>query len=209
MKLTRDNVYTILIGLYIGGIMTGNAMAGKLISIGAVNVTVGFIGIPLVYLTRDFLNELFGPKEVLKVVWAGLIADGVLLLLTTVARSFEAAPYGVSDDAFNAVFGHTPRIVVASMSAYLVCAYLDVWIFNKIRERTGEAKFWLRKNVSTGVSQLIDSLMFCLIAFAGVVPMAPLLSMALAQYVMKMIWSPLGTPFSLYLMRAAGLKRAD
>lgn len=205
--MNHGRIYTILIGLYIGGILTANAMAAKLLQIGPMTVTTGLIGIPLVYLTRDFLNELYGEREVIRVVWAGFVADLVLIALTSLAIMMPASQLGASQENFAAIFGQTPRIVLGSMTAYLVCAYVDVRVFNMIRERTGARLFWLRKNVSTAVSQAIDSAIFVAIAFGGSVPWKALVMMGVGQYCAKMVWSPLGTPFSIYLLRRSGLRR--
>lgn len=205
-SVVGDQAWGLLVALYLSGIVVANALASKLMQVGPVVLTVGALAIPLVYLTTDLLNELYGPTATRMVVYMGLVANLVLVGLSQVAIVVPVATASgtATQEQFVAVFATTPRIVLASIVAYLSSSLVDVWIFHWLRRLTRERMFWLRKNGSTVVSQLLDSCLFVSVAFVGELPLKVLLGMAIGQYLVKMAAAPLGTPLSygvLALMR--------
>jgi len=198
-----DRTHLLLVTLYLAGILSANALAAKLLFVGGIAVTTGALAIPLVYLTTDLLNELHGPAATRQVVWLGFIANLILVAMSQAALAVPGAPFGASQSAMLEVFAVTPRIVIASLTAYLISSFTDVWAFHRIREATGDAHFWLRKNGSTVVSQAVDSGLFVIVAFGGAMPWGSLFKMALGQYVVKMLAAPLGTPLSYLVLRLA------
>ncbi len=167
---SADRAWALLVALYLGGILAANAMAAKLFVVFGVHVTSGALAIPLVYLTTDLINELYGADSTRMVVWMGFIANAVLLFMSLFCTWVPASPFGASQADFVAIFHITPRIVIGSQIAYLISAMLDVWIFATLRRMTKEKHFWLRKNGSTIVSQFVDTTTFIGIAFAGTMP---------------------------------------
>lgn len=202
----QDRAFLILVSLYIGGIVSANALAAKLFVVADVHVTAGALAIPLVYLTTDLLNELYGPHVTRKVVYMGLVANLVLLLMTLLCRWVPASPYGASQEQYEAMFAITWRVAIGSTLAYIASSLLDVWIFHRVRRWTGERMFWLRKNGSTFVSQFVDTGIFILIAFAGSMPWSALWAMWLGQYLVKVSAAPLGTPLSYGVLKVARWK---
>ncbi len=197
-----DKVWRALVVLYLGGILSANAMAAKLIDVlGLCTITAGALAIPLVYLTTDTINELYGARATRAVVWMGFWANAVLVVMTIVCGAVPASPLGATQEQFDSIFNLTWRIVLGSQCAYLVSSLIDVSIFAWLRELTKERHFWLRKNGSTLVSQAVDTSVFVLIAWAGVIPWRALLPMAIGQYLVKMLAAPLGTPLSYLAIR--------
>lgn len=193
----------ILVALYLGGIVSANALAAKLFEVAGVHVTAGALAIPLVYLTTDMLNELYGPRFTKQVVWMGFGANMVLLSMSLLAKVMPVSPFGATQADFDAMFSITWRVAIGSSVAYLVSSLLDVWLFAWIRKRTGERAFWLRKNGSTFISQFVDTGLFVLMAFSFTMPWQPLLVMWLGQYLVKVSAAPLGTPLSYAVLRLA------
>jgi len=200
-----DHFRTLLLltALYLAGILSANAMAAKLLVVFGVHVTTGALAIPLVYLTTDLINELYGAAETRRVVWLGLLANCILVAMTQIGLLMPVSPFGATQQAAEAMFSVTPRIVVASMVAYLVSSMVDVQVFVRLRELTKERHFWLRKNGSTVVSQFLDSGLFVAIAFGGSMPVGVLASMVVGQYLVKIAAAPLGTPLSYAVLRYA------
>ena len=106
------------------------------------------------------------------------------------------------------IFGFMPRVVLASMAAYLVSQWHDVWAFNFWKKKTGGRFLWLRNNLSTLVSQLLDSVIFCVIAFVGVFESGVWVQILVTTYVFKVIVAVLDTPF-IYLARKVVPVRED
>ncbi len=105
-----------------------------------------------------------------------------------------------NQEAYDTILGSVPRIVLASMVAYLVSQHHDVWAFHFWRNITKGKFLWLRNNASTMVSQGIDTVLFISIAFIGTVPTNVLLSMLVGQYVMKLVIALLDTPLCYILV---------
>jgi len=178
-----------------------NTFSLKLITLFGITV-----GAPIIYcctfLATDIINEFWGPKEAQKLVWIGFVVS-----LATVAWIQLFLLYGPhpesawSDEAYITIFGFYPRIVVASMVAYLISQTHDVWAFNYWKRiRPGDKYLWIRNNASTMMSQLFDCAIFHTIAFWGVFPNNVILSMALAGYIAKVCFSAIDTPF-IYLAK--------
>lgn len=191
----------LLTSLYLGALVAANALASKLFVVFGVHVTAGALAIPLVYLTTDLINELYGRSTTARVVWMGLVANAVLLVMTLLAGWVPASPLGIDQSTFDSAFFLTPRVVIGSSVAYLVSSLLDVYLFAAIKRLTNGRWFWLRKNGSTVLSQAVDTTLFVIVAFAGAVPAGVLFAMGAGQYLVKISMAPLGTPLS-YLVLA-------
>ncbi|MGB8191016.1 MAG: queuosine precursor transporter [Chitinophagaceae bacterium] len=138
------------------------------------NLTAGVLLWPVVFIMTDIINEYYGPKGVRFLSYLAIVLIAYAFLMFTAAiglvpADFWAKDYftGVpdSDKAFAGIFGQSQSIIIASLVAFFVSQILDVFVFHKIKEVTGEKKIWLRATVSTLVSQLIDSFVVLFIAF--------------------------------------------
>lgn len=194
--LVKPSAERLLVALYLGAIVSANAVAGKLFEVAGVTVTAGAIAIPIVFIATDLINELYGLRAARHVVWMGFLANGVLVAIVAITTALPSSPLGVSQSSFAAVFDLTWRVVVGSSIAYLISSLVDVRLFHLIKLWTGGRWFWLRKNGSTVVSQAIDTAIFVTIAFGGVIPADVLVPMAVGQYLVKIAMAPLGTPIS-------------
>jgi len=178
--------------------------------------TAGILAFPLTFVMTDIVNEYFGRPIVRLFTW---IAIAVNLLLQPVIRAAIAVPAisytpGVSDAdmqrGFQVALGQTSSIVVASLCAFALAQWLDVWIFTWLRRSTGGKWLWLRAQGSTIVSQLIDTVAVIYLAFV-VIPLvtgnepwtlANAFSVSMTNYVYKFLIAVGATP-ALYLVHAA------
>lgn len=180
-----------------------NLQVMKITTLFGITVTLGNILYGSIFFATDLLSEIYGRKAARKGVIAGFIT---LLLMTGVMQL--AIRFSVVDDqwaiqvqgAMETIFGFMPRIAVASVIAYLLSQFHDVWAFHFLRRRTSGRHLWLRNNLSTMVSQLIDSAVFCSIAFWGVVPVELFTEILISTYVIKFVIAAVDTPF-MYLGR--------
>lgn len=196
-------VLAILASLYLGAIVAANAVAAKLFVVAGVNITSGALAIPIVYLTTDMINELYGRATTRTVVWMGLTANVVLTLTTLLAGVVPGSPLGADQGSYDRIFDITWRVTFGSSVAYLLSSLLDVELFHLIKSWTGERWFWIRKNGSTVISQAADTAIFVGIAFGGLIPLEALAPMALGQYLVKIAAAPLGTPLSYLILWTA------
>ncbi len=174
-------------------------------------LTVGVLLWPVVFLLTDVINEYYGKKGVrfLSFLTAGLIAYSFLMIYmgmsTTPADWWVGSVQGKGIDdyglAYNTVFGQGLWIIVASLVAFLVGQILDVFVFHKLKQVTGEKMIWLRSTGSTLVSQLVDSFVVLFIAFylgAGW-PIEQVLAVCTVNYIYKVVMA-IGLTPAIYLM---------
>jgi hypothetical protein len=194
----------IAVGVFASLTVLANLLAIKTIAFGPFIAPAAVLVYASTFLLTDILSELFGEEKARLAVWTGFVANMVMLVSVLIAVRWSASPLmdpGLAS-SFDAVFGFAPRIVVASMIAYLVSQHHDVWAYGFWRKKTGGRHMWLRNNASTMTSQGIDTLIFITLAFYGLVPNSILLQMMAGQYVIKILIAALDTPF-IYLALAA------
>jgi hypothetical protein len=107
----------------------------------------------------------------------------------------------IAHPALSTIFSIMPRIVIGSFTAFLISNFHDVWVFGRMKERMGRKGLWLRNNVSTMISQGIDSLVFCFIAFWGMFSTDIFIQILVSTYVLKWIVASLDTPFVYWARR--------
>jgi len=185
-------------------LIVANIMAVKLISFGAFVVQVDVDANPLTFLVTDTISEIYGRRVATKVVWLGFIMNILMVILIYVGKIIPAVSFWEGQEAYNTILGSVPRIVLASMVAYLASQHHDVFAFHFWRRLTKARFLWLRNNASTMVSQGLDTVLFISIAFAGTVPTNILLNMIVGQYLTKLVIAALDTPFCY--MRVALIK---
>jgi hypothetical protein len=168
--------------------------------------TLGNVVYATSFLVTDILSENYGKAEAKKAVWIGffsLISMTVLMNLTLLFVPLEGDDFAaVTHEATRTIFNLMPRIAVASLAAYLLSQRHDVWAFHFWKKRFPEHRqLWIRNNLSTMVSQLIDSAVFVLIAFYGVFETAILFEVFLTTYFLKWIVAASDTPFVYWAKR--------
>lgn len=196
MKTTTRNL-SILNGLFITSLIIANIVSAKIVTFGAFVVPAAIVAYPLTFLMTDVIGELWGKEEANKTVRLGFFCQIVSLILIGLAILLPVAPFADNQAQFSQILSSSFRVVAASMIAYLCSQTWDVWIFHLLKEKNGSKMKWLRNNVSTMTSQIIDTAIFITIAFWGVVP--NILVMIFSQYLIKVIYALLDTPF-FYLL---------
>ena len=193
-------ILVVLASLFTTCLLIANILAVKLISIGGWVVPAGVIAYPLTFLFTDVISELYGRRIASRVIWAGFGANLLMVVLVFGGKLLPAAPFWEGQPAYESILGTVPRIVLASMIAYLVSQHHDVFAFHFWRRKTKARFLWLRNNASTMVSQGLDTGLFITIAFWGMVPADILVNMLLTQYVIKLVVAACDTPFCYLLV---------
>ncbi len=186
----------IAVGIFATLTVVANIIASKLVTVGDIIVPAGVIVYSATFLITDVLEEIYGKEYGKKAVVTGFFANILAMLAIVTALLWKPAPISIEiAKDFEKVFGLTPRIVVASMVAYLLSLTHDVYAFHFWKEKTKGKHLWLRNNASTIVSQLIDTCTFITLSFYGVVPNDMLIKMITGQYIIKVLIALLDTPF--------------
>ena len=194
-------------GLYaavILGIILGNLQGGKVtefILFGtSFNVSMGAILYSGIFFATDILNEKFGKAEASKAVMLGFVTNVAVMITLVVSTYFMpssiAGSSGEVHSAIATLANYSPIFVIGSLTAYLVSQRFDVWFFHYLKEKTAGKKLWLRNNLSTIASQLIDSFIyqFTWVIAAGL-SFYEALGLALAKYIFKVFIALIDTIF--------------
>ncbi len=188
-------------GLYLliaVNIILANIQVVKVVELFGLSATLGNILYGSIFFSTDILSDIYGKKEAKKGVLIGFIS---LLLMTLYMQlslyikpaNFEEAQ--VIQNSLESIFSLIPRIALGSIIAYFISQYTDVFIFHLVKSKTGEKKLWLRNNVSTMISQFIDSIIFVFIAFWGLYTMDVWWEILITTYLFKWIVAAVDTPF--------------
>jgi uncharacterized integral membrane protein (TIGR00697 family) len=194
---------------FVGLLLISNIGAVKLIEFGPIITDGGVFLFPLVYIVGDVLSEVYGFKAARKAIYTGF-AMAVLASFTfyLVQISPAASDWG-NQSAFESVLGFVPQIVLASISGFLVGQLLNSWVLVKIKERTKEKKLWLRLIGSTAVGELADTLVFCTIAFYGVITGWNFVKYVIIGYLYKTFVEVLLLPITYNLIKIVKKREAS
>jgi uncharacterized integral membrane protein (TIGR00697 family) len=187
-----------------------NIQVTKMIYLFGLDANLGNIMYGTIFLATDVLNELFGKKEARKAVFIGFFVMIITVILMTIAINFNPHPEDFAQGALQTIFGYMPRILLASLSAFIVSQLIDVYIFDKIKSKLPENKFlWVRNNLSTMLSQAIDTVIFVPIAFIGMVSNEVLIGLLISTYVIKVIVAAMDTPFIYLIKKVTPIKELN
>lgn len=161
--------YTVIVATMVSLLVISNIAATKLIHIGPFLTDGGAVLFPLVYVLGDVLSDVYGWRPTRRAILIGFAMSGVAALTLLAVQVAPPAEQWPNQDAFEAVLGFVPRIVVASMCGFLVGQLLNSYVLVRIKARTLERSLWLRLLGSTVVGEFADTVVFCTIAFYGVI----------------------------------------
>lgn len=199
MKKNNDNLI-MLNGLFLVSLVISNVVASKIVNIFGLTVPAAVVAYPITFLMTDIIGEIWGKEEANKTVKRGLILQIFSSFLILLAINLPIVSFTNDfQTQFQSVLGNNIRFTIASLVAYVLSQANDVYIFHKLKEKCNRKQKWLRNNLSTLLSQLIDTSIFITIGFWGQVP--NLIHMIFSQYIIKAILALFDTPFFYYFTR--------
>ncbi len=160
--------YDLILAFSAAILLISNLSATKLIAFGPIISDGGAILFPLAYIFSDVLTEVYGYAYARRAIWVGFGVMLVAVAIFTIVRYLPGAPEYHDQSSFEAVLGFFPRIVLASLTAYLTGEFLNSYILAKLKIKTAGKMMWLRLVGSTVIGELADTLVFCLVAFGGI-----------------------------------------
>ena len=191
-------------GLYVFSafsIILANIQVLKTVQLFGLIATLGNIIYGASFLVTDILSEIYGKKDSKKAIMIGFFAAIVSMCIMWLCIQFVPDASDFANGALTTIFTIMPRIVGASLVAYLISNYHDVWAFDFWKKKTNGKWLWFRNNASTIVSQLIDSIIFCVIAFWGLFPTSVFIEILITTYIFKVITAVADTPFIYWAKR--------
>lgn len=186
-------------------ILLANLQGPKLTVIFGFETSLGVIFYSSIFFATDVLSENYGKREASKAVWMGFAVSVIVVLMLSLALLYQPSdrPFAVSvHESFATIVNFTPRFVIGSLLAYIISQRFDVWAFHRIKAMTGERWLWLRNNGSTMSSQIVDTVIYSLVAWWGVVDLRTALALGAVKYGFKVVIAAIDTVF-IYWARAA------
>lgn len=218
----RNRLFIILCGIFITNALLAEIIGVKIFSaestVGAnpvhlnimgfvmdFNLTAGVIIWPVVFITTDLINEYFGKPGVRKISYFTAMLIGYAFIVIFITMQLPPAPWWKElkgqdgsvfdmDMAYNRILGQGQRIIIGSLSAFLLGQLVDVFVFQKLKRVTGHKWLWLRATGSTLVSQFVDSFVVLFVAFYGVFTNQQIVAIGITNYIYKFIVAILLTP---------------
>ena len=205
--------FDIIVASFAAMLLISNLAATKLIAFGSIITDGGAILFPLIYILNDVLTEVYGYKYARRAIWTGFGVMLLAVLAFTIVRYLPSAPEYTAQASYEAVLGFFPRIVLASLAAYLVGSFLNSYVLAKLKLRTKGKKLWLRLISSTAVGELFDTIVFGLVAFAGILGATDMIIFILVGWLFKtgveVVMLPLTYRVVAYLKRVEGVDAYD
>ena len=177
-----------------------NVITAKNATVLGFNTAIGTVMFASTFLATDILAECYGKQYAKKAVLIGLFSNIVLIISTQIALWYTPSAFDIADAPMRELFGLNLRISIASMVMYFIANMADIFIFTKMREKTGGKMLWLRNNVATIVCNCLENFGFIFLAFVGIYDMATIVDIAVSTSVIELVAALIDTPF-LYLSR--------
>ncbi len=182
---SQHTYYATVVAVFCVLLLISNIGAVKLIQIGPLVFDGGAILFPMTYIVDDILAEIYGFKNSRRAIYTAMFLQLVAALAFWIVTELPSAPGGIAADTYSQVVGFVPRIVGASLTAFICGELLNSLVLVKIKQRTKEPKLWLRLVSSTAVGELTDTFIFCTVAFFGVITGAEFANYVFTGYVYK------------------------
>ena len=203
MKST--NRLLVLAALSVTCLITANIIAVKVIGLGSVILPAAVLIFPLNYIFGDIITEVYGYRWARRVIWLGFSCNLIFVCFSWIGGLLPAAAVWDNQEAYDAILGYTPRLLLASFTGYLVGEFVNSIIMARLKIVTRGRWLWLRTISSTVVGEGLDTALFIIIAFIATPVFTPLL--ILYHWGAKVLLEVLATP--LTYRAVAYLKRKD
>jgi len=205
--------YDFILGAFVCVLLCSNLIGPAKVAtvhlpvIGDFTFGAGVLFFPISYVFGDILTEVYGYARARRVIWSGLTALVFASIMATVVVKLPPAAGWGGQAAYESIFGQTPRIVFASITAFFCGEFANSYTLAKMKLWTKGKALWSRVVGSTVVGEGVDSLVFYPLAFLGVWETKLVVTVMLSNYTLKVLWEVLATPLTYKIV--AALKRAE
>ncbi len=211
---TREfRYYDLILGAFVAVLLCANLIGPAKIAevhlplLGDFKFGAGVLFFPISYFFGDVLTEVYGYARARRVIWSGLAALAFASIMSAVVVALPPADGWNDQAAYATIFGQTPRIVLASITAFFAGEFVNSFVMAKLKVLSNGRFLWMRAIGSTMCGEGVDSLVFYPAAFLGVWSTDLVITVMLTNYVAKVLWEVLATPLTYRLVKA--LKRAE
>ena len=204
---TGSPYFLVIVALYVTSLITANTVAVKVLNVGFWTSDAGILTFPIAYIVGDVLTEVYGYATARRVIWLGFVCNAIAVGVFQLAMVMPAEPSWDGGAAYERIFAATPRLLLASMCAYLVGSFVNAFVLARMKILTNGRWLWMRTIGSTIVGEGLDTVVFVLIAFAGVFSGQVLVEMMYTNWLLKTAYETAATPITYKVVNA--LKRVE
>jgi uncharacterized integral membrane protein (TIGR00697 family) len=193
--------FSVISVFFVSVLLISNIASTKIVDLKWFTFDGGTLLFPLSYIFGDILTEVYGYKKSKQVIWLGFFSALMMALVLMLVGKLPSASDWNNQDAYNLILGSTPRIILASLVAYFCGEFINSFILAKMKILTKGKWLWTRTVGSTLVGEFIDSLIFVVIAFAGILPTSLLITLIISNYIFKTLIEILFTPLTYKIVK--------
>ena len=193
--------FLIILAIAITTLLVSNITSIKIISIGKIILPSSALLFPITYILGDVIAEVYGFKKARLVIILGFLCNAFMVIYFQIAIQLPSSETWNLQECFKSILATTPRMFVASLSAYLVGSLSNAYVMQMIKKITGEKKLWMRTIGSTIVGEFLDTLFFATIAFIGILSLNELATMIICQFVWKVSYEIISTSVTYYVIK--------
>jgi uncharacterized integral membrane protein (TIGR00697 family) len=207
--MTRSyRYYDILMAAFVATLLCADLIGvGKVTTVAGFTFGAGILFFPISYAFNDVMTEVYGYKRTRRVVWAGFAALTFAAFMCWAVLALPSAAGWKNQAAYEIAYGSTPRIVLASLTAFWAGELTNSFVLAKLKVRTEGRMLWLRTIGSTAIGEVVDTLIFYPVAFYGLWDNALLFTVMQSNYTLKVMWEVVATPFTYAIV--GFLKKAE
>jgi queuosine precursor transporter len=193
--------------LFVAVLLISNTTAVKLVSFGPFVISGAIVIFPISYIFGDILTEVYGYRASRRIIWMGFTSQILMSICYMIIQRLPAAPFWHDQAAFDAILGAVPRIVIASILAFVAGEFSNSYVLSRMKVWMNGKRLWMRTIGSTLVGEGVDSVLFALIAFGGLLPWGALFTVIYSGYILKVVYEVIATPLTYAIVRE--LKRRE
>ena len=210
----RNYKYFLYIAIaFVAVLMISNTVAVKLIQIGPFVFAGAIFIFPITYIFGDILTEVYGYRASRKIIWSAVGALVVMSLGYAFVGLLPAAGFWDGQEAYSTILGFVPRIVLASIVALFAGEFCNSYVLSRMKVRMEGKALWMRTIGSTVIGEGVDTIVFGMIAFWGILPLAALVTVIISGYLFKVAYEVIATPITYaivsFLKHAEGIDVYD
>ncbi|MBR6170461.1 MAG: queuosine precursor transporter [Bacteroidaceae bacterium] len=183
-------------------LIASNMLESKILQFGSFTMTAGVLCFPISYILNDCIAEVWGYRKARFVIWMAFLMNFFVVTLGQLAVILPAADYWAEhEEHFNFVFGLTPRITIASFTAFLLGSLVNAYVMSKMKLTSEGHHFSKRAVVSTLLGEGVDSLIFFPFAFGGLIPVPELIKLMILQVITKTLYEIIALPLTIRVVK--------
>ncbi len=197
LKYNSEFKTDIILGFFITALILANLLGSKITTILGVRVSVGIFFVPILFLVTDIITEVHGKEKARNFFFISVAVLIFTLLMVYVSIIMPANETWANQEAYQLIFKGSLRMTIASLIAFIISQYHDIWAFNFWKKKTQGRFLWFRNNASTIISQFIDTTIFMFIAFYGIsskFTVSFIFSLIIPYWLFKLAFAIIDTP---------------